>query len=70
LFREALADAVELEIDNGGDLFALEAVEDDDLVDAIEKLGAEMTTQRFSDFGFALFRIVLVENELRADVGC
>jgi len=47
LFGEALADAVELEIDDGGDLFALEAVEDDDLVDAVEELGAEVAAQGF-----------------------
>ena len=64
LLGEALADALELEVDDGGDLVAREAVEDDDLVDAVEELGAEVAAQGLGDLGLALFGVVLVEDVL------
>ena len=64
LFGKPLADAGELKIHDGGDFLALEAVENDDFIDPIEELGAEMAAQRLGDFGFALFGVLLVEDEL------
>ena len=39
---KALEEPLELEVDNLGDLPIIQTVEDDDLIDAIEKLGTEM----------------------------
>src|SRR5688500_16704461 len=39
---EAFGDAFELDIDNVSDLFLVEAMENDDVVDAVEEFGAEM----------------------------
>src|SRR6478609_6807601 len=69
LLGEALADAGELEIDDGGDFLTREAVEYDDLIDSVEELRSKVAAQGFGDLGFALLGVPLVKDELRADVG-
>ena len=49
LFCEALADFAELDVDDFGELSFVEAVEDDDVVDAVEEFGAEMGLELGAD---------------------
>jgi len=60
LFGEAFADAVELEIDDGGEVGA---------VDAVEEFRAEVIAQGLGDEGLALLGVGFVEDVLGADVG-
>src|SRR5687767_3415672 len=69
LLGQTLADAGELEIDDGGDFLPREPVENNRLVNSVKELRAEMAAQGFGDLGFALFGVALMEDELRADVG-
>src|SRR5437867_822184 len=45
LLREPLLETAQLDVHDAQDLFLVEAVEDDDVVHAIEKLGTELSAQ-------------------------
>jgi hypothetical protein len=65
---EAVDDALELDLDDLVELRGIEAVEDDDLVDAVEELGAEELLQAVAHQGVALLGIADVLNGAAADV--
>lgn len=65
---KALEEPLELEVDNLGDLPIIQTVEDDDLIDAIEKLGTEMRAQRFGDPAVSLLLREVLHDVLAADV--
>ena len=56
LLRESLTDSSELEFNNRGDFIAIEAVENNNLVDSVKKLRTEMSTQSFDDLSFSKYR--------------
>src|SRR5262249_52587267 len=59
-----------LNIDDRSQFFLGQAVEDNDLVDAIQEFRAEMVPQCFHNAPVALFLITGIEDELAPDVAC
>ena len=65
---EALVYAGQLDVDNALEVSSFQAVEDDDFINAVEELGAEMGAQRFHGSRVAAGHICLIEDEVAADV--
>ena len=64
-------EAAQLDTDDAGHLFAAEAAEQDDLVDAVEEFGAEMGAHRLHDHradGVDVLALGLLRQEFRAEV--
>ena len=68
LFGETFPHPLQLKIDNGCQFFTTQAIEDHGLIDAVEKLRAEMTAQGLHHSGLALLGIAFSQNVLRADI--
>ena len=68
LLTEASGETGELDVDNLADFLVGESVEDDDLVDAVQKLRAEVATKRLHDALVPFLHSQILHDVLAADI--
>ena len=69
LLIEAFQQALQLDVDDAGDFFVGQSVENDRFVDAVEELRTEVSSQRFHHATVAFVDRQILHDELAADVG-